>query len=76
LIFVFFPKKKEKAINAFNFLVAENRFVSAALLPTRMVKEPDSRTKRLLERAKLYREIERETSNSEVTDEPEKLKDK
>ena len=42
---------------AFNFLVAENRFVGAALLPSRVFKNMDNEAKVVFERAELYKEL-------------------
>ncbi|CAF1011839.1 unnamed protein product [Brachionus calyciflorus] len=56
----------EKAINVFNFLLAENRFVGGAFLPSAITREVDLSVKRVFETASLYREIEEETKAEEV----------
>ena len=52
--------QKDKAINAFNFLVADNRFVAAALLPGQVIQKLDQRVKRVFDRANLYLDEEKE----------------
>lgn len=52
-------------MNVFNFLVADNRFVGAVLLPPRIdvTKQKDKRdesVRKIFDRAELYRELERE----------------
>ena len=63
--FYFFKRfsliQKDKAINAFNFLIAEDRFVAAALIPSSIKREVDSGSRRIIERAELYKEIEQES---------------
>lgn len=46
----------EKAINVFNFLVAEDRFAAAALIPADAFKPVDLGLKNALERASLYQD--------------------
>ncbi|RNA23801.1 NADH dehydrogenase [ubiquinone] 1 alpha subcomplex assembly factor 3 [Brachionus plicatilis] len=62
----------EKAINVFNFLLAENRFVAGAFLPSAVIREVDLSVKRVFEAASLYREIEDESEKAEKT----KIEDK
>ena len=63
---------KEKAINAFNFLVADNRFVGAVLLPPRQsvmsIHRDDSSIRKVFDRAELYRELEREDKTRPIGD--------
>ena len=54
LTFCCFLLFKDKAINAFNFLVAENRFVGAALVPTEHYIVHNASAKRHIDRARLY----------------------
>ena len=48
---------KEHAVSAFNFLVSENRFVGAALLPSRVYQKMDNEATLVFERAELYKEL-------------------
>ena len=55
---------KDKAINAFNFLVGENRFVGAALIPALIRRERDYDAQKRVERLELYNQVEAQNPNS------------
>ena len=71
----------DKAINAFNFLVVENRFVGAALLPTQPFTTMDPSVKRVIDRSELYKEelhdpVEEDAKNrKQITDSIGRAKD-
>ncbi len=54
---------KDKAINAFNFLVGENRFVGAALIPALIRRERDFDAQKHMERLELYKQVEAQDPN-------------
>ncbi len=56
--------KKDKAINAFNFLIGENRFVGAALIPALIRRENDFEAQKHMERLELYKQIEAQDPKS------------
>ena len=53
-------------------MVAENRFVAAALLPSIVYKEPEFETKLVHERASLYKETEQDPLKLSSMDERRK----
>ena len=48
---------KEKAIGAFNFMLAESRFVGAALLPTIIRRKADPGMKRYIENQQMHKKL-------------------
>ena len=57
---------KEKAINTFNFLVAENRFAVAALIPSSFEEKGDLDVIRSLEMKELHNEDEDDKIKLEI----------
>jgi hypothetical protein len=57
---------KEKAVSAFNFLIAEDRFVGGAFLPSVIVREVDSSIKRVLDTSQFY--IDKDSHKIDMTE--------
>ena len=57
LIFLKFSNK-DKAINAYNFLIGENRFAAGAFIPAYINIDRDATVRKHIERQELYKEIE------------------
>ncbi len=60
LCLIFDLNKQDKAINAFNFLIGENRFVAAALMPAFIRRDRDVDAAKQIERQELYKQIKAE----------------